>query len=151
MCLESLSTGIYFHYASCCVSDKSFLLLGLNTGDLSSPPHPFFHTFFTVQRLIGGLGWNSAGTKTLILDEGFWPIICACTHVGTWICLRMCLSVCKNELCHLQTCLYADLTVEWGLQIAVTDWSIICPFLLDAEPILTRLRLSGQVSRFHLI
>lgn len=34
-CPESLGTGIYFHYASCCVSSKSFSLLGLNIGDLS--------------------------------------------------------------------------------------------------------------------
>lgn len=34
-CPESLGTGIYFHYASRCVSNKSFSLLGLNIGDLS--------------------------------------------------------------------------------------------------------------------
>lgn len=68
-CLESLGTGIYFHYASGCVSNKSFSLLGPYIGDLSLWLFFvlfFFHSFFTIQRLIGGLGWDSAGTESLI-------------------------------------------------------------------------------------
>lgn len=65
----SAQAFIFFvHRVACCVSNKSFPLLGLNTGDLSPVFFFFnplcFHTFFTVRRLIDGLGWNSAGIKS---------------------------------------------------------------------------------------
>lgn len=43
---KAVGAGIYFLYASRCVSNKSFPLLGLNTGDLSFSFSIFFF-FFT--------------------------------------------------------------------------------------------------------
>lgn len=42
---KAVGAGIYFLYASCCVSNKSFPLLGLNTGDFSFSFLFFFYPF----------------------------------------------------------------------------------------------------------
>lgn len=64
-------------------SPKKNSLSGTNTGDLSLwlPPSLVFSlTFFTIWRLIGGQGRNSAGTEMFDLKEGFLsnylPVVC---------------------------------------------------------------------------
>lgn len=96
-CPESLSTGIYFHYASWCVSNKSFPLLGPNIGDLSFSSRFLSYIFHNPEahwwtRL--EFSWH----KIFDLDEGFLPIICVCmcefVHLNLSMqCVFLCLHI----------------------------------------------------------
>lgn len=114
-CPECLGAGIYFHYASCCVSNKSFSLWNelwwFVIVALFHPtsPHPVYSlTFFTIWRLIGGPGRNSAGTEVFDLEEGFLsnylPVMCvseftsACVFLWVTECFSM--PLCKNNPKH---------------------------------------------------
>lgn len=122
---KAVGAGISFLYASCCVSNKSFPLLGLNTGDLSFSFLFFlplcFHPFFTVRRLIDGLGWNSAGTNSFDFEMkvscqlSAHACMCALEFVSACVC------VCEKLTKPLEECLDADLSAEWRQQIAATD------------------------------
>lgn len=128
-CPESHGTGIYFHYASRCISNKSFSLLGPNTGDSSLWLfflffNAFFRTFFTIHRLIGWTRLEFSWHRIFDLDEGFLPnyllVVCVCE----FICVR------KKLAKPFEAYLHVDLAVQCCQQIALTHWPIICASLL---------------------
>lgn len=99
---KAVGAGISFLYASCCVSDKSFPLLGLNTGDLSLSFLFFFTPLLSYIFHSPEAHWwtrlEFSWHKIFwFWDEGFLPIICARMHVCAWICLGMCLRVWKMK------------------------------------------------------
>lgn len=82
-------------------------------------PSVSFHTFFTIRRLIGGLGWNSAGTQTLISMKVSLPIIFVS------VCLHVCVCVCEHAFEFVNVSVFPRLCVK--INQAIRGLSVCAP------------------------